>query len=110
VTNNIDTDKETRIKREIQKLKKIYAGADENKRKAIEYLIENTAYQIVTLRDLRKAIDQNGIIAEDGKKKSPETDAYIQMNRTYLALMKELIEYCPAEKKKDSKLALLRSE
>lgn len=95
-------EKEKRIKKEITKLKKIYKDCDENHTKFATSLIENAAFMIVTLEDLREEINENGCTSEYqngenqwGKKKSPEVETYNTMQKNHAALMKQLTDMIP---------------
>lgn len=80
-------------------------------------LIQNAAFMSITLEELQDTINENGCISEYqngenqfGTKKSPEIDIHIAMTRNHAAIIKQLSDLVPPEKKKDSKLQALRDE
>lgn len=108
--------KEEKIKKEKTRLKSIFKNLDENKKKLVTPLIEKAAFMSVELDILQDSIQKNGWTAEYqnganqwGEKRSAEAAAYIALSKNYTAVIKQLTELVPAERKK-SKLALLREE
>lgn len=109
--------KDSKVKKEIDKLKKIFKDLDKNKLNAVISLIENAAFMTVTLEELQETININGCISQYqngknqfGTKKSPEVEIYIAMTKNYSAIIKQLTELIPPEKRKSSKLQALRNE
>ena len=109
--------KEQRIKSEKTRLKGIFKGLDENKRKLVTPLIEKAAFMSIELDDLQVSIEKNGWTSEYknganqyGTKKSPEAETYIALSKNYAAVIKQLTELVPAAKRKASRLAALRDE
>lgn len=109
--------KEKRIKEEQKRLKEIFLELEENKRNLVTPLIEKAAFMSVELDNLQEKIEQDGWTSEYqngenqwGTKKSPEADTYISLSKNYAAVIKQLTELVPAEKRKESKLAALRKE
>ena len=108
---------ETRIKREREKLAEVFAKMDENKRKTAEKLMDNAAFMAVTLEDLRDSINENGCVSEyqngenqKGTKQSDAVKTHIAMTKNHAAIIKQLTDLVPPEKKKESKLQALRDE
>ena len=109
--------KEEKIKKEMQRLKKIFADLDKNKLSTVQSLIENAAFMSVSLKELQEAINAKGYVSEyqngenqKGTKKSPEVEIHIAMTKNHAAIIKQLTELVPPEKRKDSKLQALREE
>jgi dihydroxyacetone kinase len=105
-------DKDKRVKAEIDKLKKTFEDLelDERKMKVAESLITNAAFMAVTLEDLQKEINENGVVSEYqngenqwGTKQSPEAQTYISLINRYNAVMKQLIDLLPEKKQEKAK-------
>lgn len=106
--------KDERIKKEVKRLRKIFADLDKNKLQTVANLIENAAFMSITLQDLQDTINQDGCTSEyqngefqHGVKKSPEVEIHIAMTKNYSTVIKQLVDLVPAEKKKNSRLATL---
>jgi hypothetical protein len=95
-----------RILEEIKKLDKIYKNIDTNTKKSVHSLIENAAFMTITLDDLQKSININGVISEYqngenqwGTKKSPEVEIYNTMIKNHMSVMKQLTDLLPKSNK-----------
>jgi len=93
-----------RIDDEIKKLNKLFTKLDLKTKKAVHSLIENSAFMYVTLEDLQKAINKDGVISEYqngenqfGTKKSPEVDIYNAMIKNHMTVMKQLTDLLPKQ-------------
>lgn len=109
--------KDDKIKKEVNRLKKVFKDLDKNKLNTVISLIQNAAFMAVTLEELQEAINENGCTSEYqngenqfGVKKSPEVEIHIAMTKNHAAIIKQLTDLVPPEKKKDSKLQALRDE
>lgn len=109
--------RESKIKKEENRLKRIFKDLDKNKKNTVLSLIKNAAFMSVTLDELQEEINKNGCVSEyqngknqHGTKKSPEVDIHISMTKNHAAIIKQLCELVPPEKKKDSRLQALRDE
>ena len=109
--------KEQLIKKEMTRLKGIFKDLEEGKRKLVTPLIEKAAFMSVELDVLQDQIEQEGWTSEYkngenqyGTKKSPEAETYLALSKNYAAIIKQLTELVPAQKRKASKLAALRDE
>ena len=87
--------KEQRIKTEKTRLKGIFKGLDENKRKLVTPLIEKAAFMSIELDDLQAKLEKDGWTSEYqngqnqwGTKKSPEAETYIALSKNYAAVIK----------------------
>lgn len=108
--------KDEKIKKEVRRLKKIFADLDKNKLQTVQNLIENAAFMSVTLEELQEKINAEGCTCEYqnganqyGTKKSPEVEIHLAMTKNYTAVIKQLVDLVPPEKKKNSKLEALRN-
>ncbi len=94
--------KEERITREKKRLDGIFAKLDDDRKNAAKSLIENAAFQAVTLADLQAAINANGVTSEYqnganqwGTKKSPEIELYTSLAKIHAAAIKQLTDMLP---------------
>lgn len=97
--------KEQRISKELNKLKRQFKGIDENRKGLAEKSMENAAWMSVTLEDLRETIDAagpEGLVAvyqngenQYGTKKSPEVEIYNQTLKNYMQIIKQLTDMLP---------------
>lgn len=101
-------EKEKRIKKEISKLKKIFSGLSETKKKLCESLIENAAFMSVTLEELQETIKAEGAIGEftNGNgfgvlQEHPAQKTYNTMINRYASVMKQLIDMLPGDKEEE---------
>ena len=95
-------EKQKRIKKEINRLKKLFRDIDENKKKLVQTTIEDVAFLTVTMQDLRENIVREGTTVtykngEDqyGTKQSPDAQLYLQMSQKQTQAMKILIDCMP---------------
>ena len=109
--------KEAKIKKEIARLKRVFKDIDKNKWQTIESLIHTAAFMSVSLKELEYIINSTGYVEtyknganQTGRKQSEAVKIHISMTRNYSAVIKQLTDLVPEEKRKDSKLAALRSE
>lgn len=109
--------KDAKVRKEVARLKKVFKDLDKNMLSTVISLIQNAAFMSVSLEELQETINENGYISEYqngenqfGTKKSPEVEIHIAMTRNHAAIIKQLSDLVPPEKKKDSKLQALRDE
>lgn len=109
--------KEEAIRKEENRLKKAFADLDANKKTTVKQLIRTAAFLSVTLRDLEEEIAQNGVTEEyqnganqRGIKQSAAAVTHIAMTKNLTAIIKQLTDLVPVEKKKKSRLQELRDE
>lgn len=102
-----EKDKESLIKKEKSRLRKVFSEIDPNKLKIIKPLIERAAFMTVSCEELEKIIAEKGYTEayqngenQKGIKKTPETEIYNAMAKNLNAIVKQLVELCPAAKKK----------
>ena len=106
-----DLTKEEKIKREFSRLKRIFKDLDKNKLQTVESLIKNAAFMAVSLEELQEIINeyQNGA-NQSGTKQSDAVKTHIAMTKNHAAIIKQLCDLVPPEKKKESRLQALRDE
>ena len=100
-------EKNKRIKKEQNRLKKIYKNIEDNKKETVIGLIQRVAYLRVTLEDFEKDLDENGFVElfQQGEKqapyerKRPVADLYNTMNTSYQKGIKQLTDLLPKEVK-----------
>lgn len=103
--------KETRIKKEKQRLLKIFEGLDRNKLETCYALIDRAAFLTVNLEDLEVELNEKGWTEtytngrnQEGIKKAAAAEAHISLTKNLNAIMKQLLDLVPAAKGK-SRLA-----
>lgn len=96
------------IKKELNRLKKLFKDLPENKKKISEKLIDNAAFMSVSLEELKKDIILYGVKEtyvngkeQFGFKESIESKTYNITIKNYMAIIKQLNEMLPEEKKID---------
>ena len=90
--------KQTRIKREIKRLNKIYKGLPDNQKELAIGLIERSAYLRVSLEDLEQDLDKNGYVElfsqspnlEPYQRESPVARIYANLLAKYSNIHKQL--------------------
>ena len=111
------TAKEAEIRKEQLRLKRAFKDLDKNKKTTVEQLISTAAFLSVTLRELEEEINRNGVTEEYqnganqfGVKQSAAAVTHIAMTKNLTAIIKQLADLVPAEKKNKSRLKMLRDE
>ncbi len=107
--------KETKIKREITRLKRVYENLDKNQMKVIDTLIKRAAFLTVSLAELEEIINREGYESEyhnganqSGTKQSESVKSHIAMTRNLAAIVRQLAELAPPAAKHKSKLQAFR--
>ncbi len=113
----VNLSKDDLIKKEIRRLNAIFKDLDGNQRKVVKPLIETAAFLTISLDELQTIINENGYTEEyqngknqSGQKQSEEVKTHIAMTKNLTAIIKQLCALVPPERKKESRLAALRSE
>ena len=95
-------EKQKLVKKELNKIKKLYADLDENIKKNVEKLAENAAWMAVSLEELRAQIDLEGYteiytngVNQVGTKDSTYVKTYAVMIKNYNATIKLLLDQLP---------------
>ncbi len=101
-------DKNKKIRKETQKLKKLFKDLPDNKKKMAEKLIENASFMSITLDELKEDIKVYGVKEtyvngkdQFGFKESIESKTYNTMVKNYMNIIKQLNDMLPEEKKID---------
>lgn len=91
-----------RINREKKRLEDVFKNIETTKTKLIEKLIDEAAFQAVTLEETREIIKRDGVIEEyqnganqRGIKKSSAVEVYDKMVNTYSRIIKQLCDLLP---------------
>lgn len=89
----------------------------QNKLQTVESLIKNAAFMAVSLEELQEIINEEGYTVEyqnganqSGTKQSDAVKTHIAMTKNHAAIIKQLCDLVPPEKKKESRLQALRDE
>lgn len=100
--NYTDIEKEKLVKKELNKIKRTFKDMPADVKKLNEKLMYNAAWLAVSLDELTKTIDENGMVSEYkngenqyGTKKSPEAELYTSWSKQYSAIMKQLSDLLP---------------
>lgn len=109
--------KDQKIKREYNRLRRIFRDLDKNKLQTVESLIKNAAFMAVSLEELQEIINEEGYTVEyqnganqSGTKQSDAVKTHIAMTKNHAAIIRQLCDLVPPEKKKESRLQALRDE
>lgn len=99
-------DKNKKIAKETNKLKKLFKELPENKKKMAEKLIENASFMSITLDELKEDIKIYGVKEtyvngkdQFGFKESIESKTYNAMVKNYMNIIKQLNDMLPEDKK-----------
>ncbi len=99
-------EKQRRIKKEINRLKKLFKDIDENKKKLVFTTIDDVAFMTITMQDLREKIIREGTSCEYkngenqyGTKQSPDAQLYLQLSQKTTQAMKILVDCLPKTNK-----------
>lgn len=99
-------EKVKKIKSEEARLKKLFKGIDENKKKLVYSTISDVAFMTITMRDLRETIIRKGTTVkykngenQYGTKQSPDAQMYIQLSQKLTQAMKILVDCMPKTEK-----------
>lgn len=99
-------EKNQKIKKETNKLKKLFKELPNNKKKMAEKLIENASFMSITLDELKEDIKIYGVKEtyvngkdQFGFKESIESKTYSTMVKNYMNIIKQLNDMLPEEKK-----------
>lgn len=99
-------EKNQKIRKETNKLKKLFKELPNNKKKMAEKLIENASFMSITLDELKEDIKLYGVKEtyvngkdQFGFKESIESKTYNTMVKNYMNIMKQLNDMLPEEKK-----------
>lgn len=99
-------EKTRQIKREVNRLKKLFKDIDENKKKLVYTTIEDVAFMTITMKELRENIIREGTTAtykngenQYGTKQSPDAQLLLQFSQKQSQAMKILLDCLPKTEK-----------
>ena len=99
-------EKQKRIKKEENILKRLFSKIEANKKKLVFTTIADVAFMTITMEDLRETIIREGTTCtykngenQYGTKQSPDAQIYLQMSQKLTAAMKILVECMPKAEK-----------
>lgn len=109
--------RENRIKKEKKRLLAIFAELDPNKLAVADALICRAAFITVSLQDLEEGELADGGWVEEyqhgenqsGLKKSAAADVHISLTKNLTAILKQLLDLCPAAVRKSKLEELMGS-
>jgi len=96
--------KDEKIDKEIKRLKEIYKEVDQRKTKTLEGLIQECGFMRITLEELRKIINETGVVDEMPQgdytilRESPYVKTYHTMIQRYTTANEKLLGLLPKEK------------
>lgn len=103
-------EKTKRIKKEVNRLKRLFKDIDKNKKDLVQTTIEDVAFMTVTMQDMREKIVREGTTCkykngenQYGKKQSPDAQLYLQMSQKLTQAMKILTDCLPKTQDKPAK-------
>ena len=106
--------KETRIRKERERLSEIFKDLEENKLKTCRALIDRAAFITVSLEDLEEQLNETGWIEyyqngenQSGMKKAAAADVHISLTKNLNAIVKQLLELVPPAQKESRLTALM---
>ena len=98
--------KETRIKKERERLLEIFKDLEPNKLSTCQALIDRAAFITVSLEDLEVQLNETGWIEpyqngekQSGMKKAAAADVHISLTKNLNAIVKQLLDMVPAAQK-----------
>ena len=106
--------KETRIKKEKDRLEEIFKDLEPNKLSTCQALIDRAAFITISLQDIEVQLNeigwteyyQNGE-SQSGWKKSAAADVHISLTKNLNAIVKQLLELVPPAQKESRLSALM---
>lgn len=105
ITEKALIEKNQKIKKETQRLKKMFKELSDNKKKMAEKLIENASFMSITLDELKEDIKVYGVketyvngVNQFGFKESIESKTYNTMVKNYMNIVKQLNDMLPEQK------------
>jgi ribosomal protein RSM22 (predicted rRNA methylase) len=94
------------ISAEKKKLQGIYSKLETKTKRSVSSLIDEAAFMAASLYELRQIINEKGYTEEyqnganqSGTKRSSEVDIYIQLEKNYASVIKQLTDLLPKEEK-----------
>lgn len=111
MTMKKERSKDERVKKEVNRLKRIYRALPKDTLMVVEGLIHEAADLRVRLEIIRLDLDENGYDEmfsqsdnqEPYERERPAARRYIAMNKSYQTIMKQLGDYIPKPKLENDK-------
>lgn len=107
-------EKQERIKKEIQRLSKIFKEIDKDRLQIVDNLIKNVAFMIVVLEELQEIINEEGTSEhfingkQDFIRESTALKSYNTTIKNYQSAIKSLLDLLPTSDKKETEDQLLQ--
>ena len=101
------------IKRELTRLRKVFADMPEDRKRITDGLLHEAAFMRATLEETREVIDREGILEhfEQGSQRfmreHPATKVYAALVNRYTAVIKQLLDQLPEQARNASEAAEL---
>jgi len=102
--SNEEIEKEKRIKKEKNRLNKIYKNIETKRKDTVKGLIERCAFMRVSLEDLEENLNKYGFTEKFSQgnqdpydRKRPVAEMYNSMNANYQKAIKQLTDLLPKE-------------
>ena len=96
--------KEERIKTELERISKHFESVNESQRAIVTPLLQNAAFMKVTLEDLQRIINEEGVTEtyqnganQRGIKQSATLQSYNSLIKNYASVVKTLSQLLPKE-------------
>ena len=109
------TEKEARIRREENRLKRLFTDLEPNKKNTCKALITRAAFITISLEDLEEQLNETGWVEtyqngenQHGLKKSAAADVHISLTKNLNALVKQLLDLVPPAQKASRLEAMMR--
>lgn len=104
-----DLTKNERIKKEEDRLRKIYKNLQGDKKAVADGLIRRAAFMRISLEDMERDLDENGFYElfsqsenqEPYERERPVARQYQQMNKNYQSIIRQLTDLLPKEVPKE---------
>ena len=104
----------TDTEKELRRLKKLFENVALEKKQMAQGLMEDSAFMLIQLRELKKVIEANGWSDsyqngnnQFGKKTSPEADSYLKLQKLYQSNIAQLLKLLPDENQNDAASELM---
>ena len=106
--------KETRIRKEKERLSEIFKDLEENKLKTCKALIERAAFITISLEDLEDQLNKTGWVEtyqngknQCGMKKAAAADVHISLTKNLNAIVKQLLDFVPPAQKESRLMEMM---
>ena len=106
--------KNTRIKREKNRILEIFKDLEPNKLSTCQALIDRAAFITISLQDLEEQLNETGWVEpyqngenQSGLKKAAAADVHISLTKNLNAIVKQLLDLVPPAQKKSRLEAMM---